>query len=385
MGFFSRDSESDRRPSGASDASRPSALVLHSEFADDKEDLGFLQRNLQNKKRVVIAAGVGLAVVACVGVAMATTGGGTDASTGSAQSPVTTSPLPTPSTTAHFAPVGDETSVGSTADGPIVADADPSLILANNMTVVEAALNATSGANSTNATTSLAESISSVDPTTTTAVTTTTAAPETTTAHPTTTATPEPTTTTPPPTTTTPAPTTAKPTTTPKPTDPPTTAAPAGGKPNDNGSGLWGGSIRLVNNLKKTCIYTDKTITYFTTGNGRGDMTTGQAVTLGPFGGGYTVGVQENVFAKCAYAGTCAWDGKSADNYCYNFSVDKTCSTKWNDCPWPAGNPSPAPDGRKRYSISGSIDKDGVCVLSVNHHGSGDCNGGPDCYCSAKF
>ncbi|OQR84389.1 hypothetical protein ACHHYP_13443 [Achlya hypogyna] len=90
----------------------------------------------------------------------------------------------------------------------------------------------------------------------------------------------------------------------------------------------------------------------------------------------------ENVFAKCAYAGTCAWDNKSADNYCYNLSVDQNCGVKWNDCPYPPGQNgglSPAPDGRKRYTISGSIDQSGVCVLTVNPTGGGDY------YCDAHF
>ncbi|KAH9181557.1 hypothetical protein AeNC1_016466, partial [Aphanomyces euteiches] len=189
----------------------------------------------------------------------------------------------------------------------------------------------------------------------------------------------------------TPPPPTQPPATPPPPTQPPATPPPAtpvpqpqGSPSNDNGSGLWGGSIKIVNNLPKACIYTDKTATYFTANNGRGDLTTGQSVTVGPFGGFYTLGVQENVFAKCAYAGSCAWDNKSADNYCYNFSLDKNCNTKWNDCPWPAGNPSPAPDGRKRYSITGSV-QGGVCVLSINPVGSGACNAGSDCYCDAKW
>ncbi|KAG9399343.1 hypothetical protein AC1031_011684 [Aphanomyces cochlioides] len=174
--------------------------------------------------------------------------------------------------------------------------------------------------------------------------------------------------------------TTAKPTT----TSPSTTASTSASLENDNGSGLWGGSIKLINNLKKVCIYTDKTATYFTPDYGRGDLGVGDSVTFGPFRGSYTLGVQENVFAKCAYAGSCAWDNHSADNYCYNFSLDKKCAVSYNDCPWPAGNPSPAPDGRKRYTITGSVNPStGVCVISVN--GSNTCSGDADCYCSASL
>ncbi|OQR89606.1 hypothetical protein ACHHYP_06181 [Achlya hypogyna] len=143
---------------------------------------------------------------------------------------------------------------------------------------------------------------------------------------------------------------------------------------NNNGAGFWGGRVRIVNHMPKVCIYTDKTVTWFS-GNGRGDLTPGASVTLGPFGGGwYTLGVQENVFANCAYAGSCAWNNHSADNYCYNFSVDQNCHVHWNDCPYPPGRnggPSPAPDGRKRYTISGSIDGSGTCVLDVNPTGQG--------------
>ena len=73
------------------------------------------------------------------------------------------------------------------------------------------------------------------------------------------------------------------------------------------------------------------------------------------------------MFAKCAYAGDCAWNNKSADQYCYNFSLQKDCSVKYNDCPWPAGQNGklpPAPDGRKRYTITGAIQGD-TCVLTV--------------------
>ncbi|CAK4639101.1 hypothetical protein AeNC1_016467 [Aphanomyces euteiches] len=396
MRFFQRQSEVDEPSSRVTE----SALAVHTELpmVDEKEDLNFLQRNLQNKKRLMIISGAGLAVVACAAAVIATATRGVDsASMGSAQNPDT----PPPTTTAPAA----ETSVSSTGSetsSDVVAMQD----FTNGTT--QDLINATlaDGVNATNSSESVSfpeviTESASIDQNTTKA--TETPEPTTETPAPTTTSQPtpepttaEPTTTAPPPTTTapTPPPTTKPPATTPPPptqppaTPPPATPAPpppsSGDKPNDNGSGLWGGSIRLINNLPKACIYTDKTATYFTTGNGRGDLATGQSVTLGPFGGVYTLGVQENVFAKCAYAGTCAWDNKSADNYCYNFSLDKNCGVKWNDCPWPTGNPSPAPDGRKRYSISGAI-KDGVCVLSVSPIGSGACNGGADCYCDAKW
>ncbi|KAF0731166.1 hypothetical protein Ae201684P_011819 [Aphanomyces euteiches] len=212
----------------------------------------------------------------------------------------------------------------------------------------------------------------------------TTQSPSATNAPTTTKLTPKPTTAAP---STTSLPTTARPATTATTTAKPTTTSPsttAASLVNDNGSGLWGGSIKLINNLKKVCIYTDKTATYFTPDYGRGDLGVGDSVTFGPFGGSYTLGVQENVFAKCAYAGSCAWDNHSADNYCYNFSLDKKCAVSYNDCPWPAGNPSPAPDGRKRYTITGSVNPStGVCVISVN--GSSTCAGDADCYCSASL
>ncbi|OQR85551.1 hypothetical protein THRCLA_23021, partial [Thraustotheca clavata] len=120
------------------------------------------------------------------------------------------------------------------------------------------------------------------------------------------------------------------------------------------------------------CQYEAKSVTWFSP-NGQGSLAKGQSVTIGPFGGYYTLGVQENVFANCAYAGSCAWNGHSADNYCYNFNVDSNCKVTHNDCPYPPGSngrSSPAPDGRKRYSITGSI-KNGVCVLAVNPSGNG--------------
>ncbi|OQS01974.1 hypothetical protein THRCLA_21546 [Thraustotheca clavata] len=185
--------------------------------------------------------------------------------------------------------------------------------------------------------------------------------------------------------TTAPTPRTPTPTPTVSPTLAPTSAPTATptqqSKVNDNGSGLWGGKLQFVNNLPQVCIYTIKTVTWFS-GNGMGDLVTGATVTIGPFSGFYTLGAQENVFADCAYAGTCAWNNKSADNYCYNFSVTSGCSVVYHDCPYPPGQNgglSPAPDGRKRYTVWGSVDNNGVCVLSINHTGEGPY------YCSATL
>ncbi|KAH9193362.1 hypothetical protein AeNC1_004655 [Aphanomyces euteiches] len=417
MGFFQRtDDEAHHHEAGT--------FALETPVLEDKDDaLPFLQRTVQRHRRLVLAVGVGLAIVACVGIVLGTKTGVSHSSTNSSEDPssslsLTLSPSPLPA--------DSETSVtstgGTTTESIVVPDTNATTAAPGNFSLASNATNSTMGNDVLDVTTEEA----TVAPTTTVAIeATTTAAPtETpqpttsepteapttiapttrppTTEAPTTTAPPTPAPTTkapttqpppvtqtpspPPPTTTAPvttqAPVTAAPTTQPPATQAPTTTALKAD--NDNGFGLWGGAIKIVNNLPKSCIYTDKTATYFTADGGRGDLTTGQSVTLGPFGGSYTLGVQENVFAKCAYAGTCAWDNKSADNYCYNFSLDKTCGVKWNDCPWPAGNPSPAPDGRKRYSIAGSI-QNGVCVLSVNPIGSGACSGGSDCFCDATL
>ncbi|CAK4101419.1 unnamed protein product [Aphanomyces euteiches] len=152
----------------------------------------------------------------------------------------------------------------------------------------------------------------------------------------------------------------------------------AGGKTADatTGSAL----PPIVNNIEENCK-SSNTVTYFPPGYSKYDLSVGASATIGPYSGWYTLGVQENVFAKRASAGECAWEGKSVDNYCYNFSVHEDCTITYNDCPHPHGDPSPAPDGRKRYSISGSVDSNGVCVLSVNPIVSG-CTG--ECICFAK-
>ncbi|OQS01973.1 hypothetical protein THRCLA_05610 [Thraustotheca clavata] len=144
---------------------------------------------------------------------------------------------------------------------------------------------------------------------------------------------------------------------------------------NDNGLKRWGGKFKIVNNLPQVCTYEAKSITWFTP-NGQGSLAKGENVEFGPFGGYYTLGVQENVFARCAYAGTCAWNNHAADNYCFNFNVDSDCKVTQNDCPFPAGRhgindgKSAAPDGSKRYKITGEIDN-GVCKLKVDPTGDG--------------
>ncbi|KAG9402749.1 hypothetical protein AC1031_007354 [Aphanomyces cochlioides] len=352
---------------GATPGQQPQAIVAYDELRstnlamlDEKEDMSTLKMLLAKKRKLLIGCGV-LLVVAIAGVVALVAGGKTaDATTGSALQPATPNTTVAATTETTLAPdVLSDVIVGNSVDSAYT----PTTPEPTSGSALESATIAPNSTNSTDA------------PITTPAPTpnaTTTPEP-----------TPEPTTTTPAPTTTTPAPTT----TTPAPTTttlPPTTLAPTTTAPkfNDNGSGLWGGSIKIVNNIQQNCIYTTKTVTYFPPGYSSHDLTVGASDTLGPFSGKYTLGVQENVFAKCAYAGTCAWEGKSVDNYCYNFNVYKDCTISYNDCPYPAGNPSPAPDGRKRYSISGSVDSKGVCVLTVNPTVSG-CTG--ECFCAAKM
>ncbi|EQC24794.1 hypothetical protein SDRG_17314, partial [Saprolegnia diclina VS20] len=69
-----------------------------------------------------------------------------------------------------------------------------------------------------------------------------------------------------------------------------------------HGTGYWSGQIKIVNNLPAVCPYSQNSATWFSP-NGRGDLVQGQSVDLGPFWGWYTLGVQENVFANCAYPG----------------------------------------------------------------------------------
>ncbi|CAK4839678.1 unnamed protein product [Aphanomyces euteiches] len=351
---------------GATPGQQSQAVVAYDELRstnlammDEKEDMSTLQTLLAKKRKLLIGCGV-LLVVAIAGVVALVAGGKTsDATTGAALEPTTTPNTTTAAPTTTIAPdTYADVIVGNSVDAAYTPSPEP--------TTGSALESATMAPNTTN--------------TTDAPITTPAPTPNaTTTPEPT----PEPTTTTPAPTTTTPAPTT----TTPAPTTttlPPTTLAPTTTAPkfNDNGSGLWGGSIKIVNNIQQNCIYTTKTVTYFPPGYSSHDLTVGASDTIGPFSGKYTLGVQENVFAKCTYAGTCAWEAKSVDNYCYNFNVYKDCTISYNDCPYPAGNPSPAPDGRKRYSISGSVDASGLCVLSVNPTTSG-CTG--ECFCAAKM
>ncbi|CAK4072714.1 unnamed protein product [Aphanomyces euteiches] len=290
-----------------------------------------LKMLLVKKRKLLIGCGV-LLVATIAGVVALVAGGKTaDATTGSALPPVTPNTTTTETTLAPNL-LSDVIVSNSVASAPT---SEPTL----GSALESANIGSTNSTNSTDT------------PITTPAATpNATATPE---------PTPEPTTTTPAPTTTTPAPTT----TTPAPTTTtlrPTALAPKTTAPqiNDNGSGLWGAQSRS-----------------------KYDLSVGASATIGPYSGWYTLGVQENVFAKRASAGECAWEGKSVDNYCYNFSVHEDCTITYNDCPHPHGDPSPAPDGRKRYSISGSVDSNGVCVLSVNPIVSG-CTG--ECICFAK-
>ncbi|KAH9106801.1 hypothetical protein LEN26_014463 [Aphanomyces euteiches] len=345
---------------GTTPGHQPQALVEYDEnrstnmtMLDEKEDMSTLKMLLVKKRKLLIGGGV-LLVAAIAGVVALVAGGKTaDATTGSALPPVTPNTTTTETTLAPNL-LSDVIVSNSVASAPT---SEPTL----GSALESANIGSTNSTNSTDT------------PITTPAATpNATATPE---------PTPEPTTTTPAPTTTTPAPTT----TTPAPTTTtlrPTALAPKTIAPqiNDNGSGLWGGSIKIVNNIEENCK-SSNTVTYFPPGYSKYDLSVGASATIGPYSGWYTLGVQENVFAKCASAGECAWEGKSVDNYCYNFSVHEDCTITYNDCPHPHGDPSPAPDGRKRYSISGSVDSNGVCVLSVNPIVSG-CTG--ECICFAK-
>jgi hypothetical protein len=136
----------------------------------------------------------------------------------------------------------------------------------------------------------------------------------------------------------------------------------------------WSGRIRLINKIPKTneCMYQDKPVTYFATGNKQGSLYENQQVDLGPFSGWYTLGVQENVFGACSYVGApgnqCFFNQGRVDQFCFNFNVDGNCKVKQNPCPYPAASNgrsySPAPDGATRYSITGWI-QNGVCELTV--------------------
>ncbi|KAJ3132635.1 hypothetical protein HK100_005150 [Physocladia obscura] len=140
------------------------------------------------------------------------------------------------------------------------------------------------------------------------------------------------------------------------------------------GSGYWPGAIQVVNNIPKdpSCIYESATANVFWS-NGQTSLNTGSSVTVGPFSGAYTLGVQENVFMYCSYVGSsgnqCAYSGGTIDNPCYNFNVNNACQVTENVCPYPAPSLgysySPAPNGATRYSITGSI-SGSTCVLTVN-------------------
>jgi hypothetical protein len=173
----------------------------------------------------------------------------------------------------------------------------------------------------------------------------------------------------------TPAPTPAPtPVPTPAPTPAPTLApayAPAGS--------LWQGQYKFINNIPHYCGGS-ASVTYFHPGCGVGgcryDLAQGASShVFGPFKSWpNALGVQENVFGKCSYMGTaqkCFFTDGWVDQYCYNFNVDGNCAAIIkNDCPYPVKSPgygeSPAPDGSTRYSIFGSIDASGVCVLTIN-------------------
>ena len=70
MRFPSRISES--AASADPNHTSTNALTLHHEMPvlEEKGDLSFFERTIKNKRRLVIGAGIGLAVVACVGVVL---------------------------------------------------------------------------------------------------------------------------------------------------------------------------------------------------------------------------------------------------------------------------------------------------------------------------
>jgi hypothetical protein len=136
----------------------------------------------------------------------------------------------------------------------------------------------------------------------------------------------------------------------------------------------WPGSIVVVNRVPPRCDNPTTLTVFLPQHQGQRGVTYLANTTVGPNFNGPNdlLGIQENIFSRCAYNGPhgnrCAFGDGMIDNPCFQFRIDDACNVIQNDCPFPSasnGNMlSPAPDGAAFYTISGTIESN-VCVLTV--------------------